>query len=246
MITVITPTGDRPEAFKLCRKWIAHQTVNPDQWLIVDDGKEPLKFAPVGYEKYIRREPQPTDPKHTLTVNVAEALKYVTGDKILFMEDDEYYAPTYIEEMSMRLERFQVVGIGWAKYYHLPTGGYVEHKNMNHASLAQTGYRKEVSGLIKKCVARGMEKEWLDCQIWAETMKTQGSLNKIPCNIFRDIDNPLYVGMKGLPGRNGIGIGHKETMYSSHDDANRTKLREWIRKVDDFQLYMSLLNGETV
>ena len=42
MITVITPTGDRPLAFSLCRKWIFNQTIKPDQHIIVDDGKIPM------------------------------------------------------------------------------------------------------------------------------------------------------------------------------------------------------------
>ena len=33
------------------------------------------------------------------------------GDKIIIIEDDDYYAPTYIEEMSTRLVHHEVVGI---------------------------------------------------------------------------------------------------------------------------------------
>jgi len=43
IITAITPTGDRPLALALCQQWMDAQTVRPDQWIVVDDGKIPYK-----------------------------------------------------------------------------------------------------------------------------------------------------------------------------------------------------------
>ena len=36
---VITPTGDRPEAFALCVKWMKSQDLSPHVWVVVDDGE---------------------------------------------------------------------------------------------------------------------------------------------------------------------------------------------------------------
>jgi len=238
--TVITPTGDRPIAFALSRKWMACQTVKPKRWVIIDDGKIPMDLGELrSYEYYVRREPQPNDPKHTLVVNVKESLPFIEGDKVLFWEDDEYYAPAYLEKMIKKLTSFSVVGIGCAKYYHLITGGYIEHQNMEHASLAQTGFDISVLPMIKSCVDKGMEKDWLDCNIWREVQRSKRSDDPISSMIFRDTDNPLFVGMKGLPGRFGIGIGHKTDSYKNHDDADRSKLKEWMPH--DYPAYLDLL-----
>jgi hypothetical protein len=37
MVTLLTVTGGRPEAWGLCKRWMAAQTVQPDRWIIVDD-----------------------------------------------------------------------------------------------------------------------------------------------------------------------------------------------------------------
>jgi len=240
--SVITPTGDRPEAFKLCRKWLHQQTIKPEQWIIVDDGVVPLDLGALyPNEIYVRREPKPNDPKHTLVINIDEGLKHITGDKIFFWEDDEYYAPTYLEAMLSKLNDYDVVGIGCAKYYHLVTGGYVELGNMEHASLAQTAFNFHVLPLIKKCVLMGMERDWLDCNIWKQIKKSKKTDSPVTSLIFKDDKNELFVGMKGLPGRLGIGIGHKIASYKKQDDENRSILKAW--NPNDYQTYLDLLVG---
>lgn len=235
--TVITPTGDRPVAFGLCRRWMNQQTVKPTQWIIIDDGKKQklqLKL-PKEYEQLLRREPQSNDPKHTLVKNIELALQYVTTDKVIFWEDDEYYAPTYLEIMLEQLKKAAIVGMGCAKYYHLPTGGYELHGNMKHASLSQTAFNMSVINIIKKCVDMGMEKDWLDCNIWREAVEKKSMTSLI----FRDSEIPTFVGIKGLPGRFGIGIGHNAKRYQRKDDKNHNILKKWCPK--DYIIYLTLL-----
>jgi len=244
-IICITPTGDRPIPFELSRKWMSRQMVKPTKWIIVDDGKIPMEpWEYEDYEFYVRREPQPDDPKHTLVKNVETALlwvnRYINDTKIIFWEDDEYYSSEYIAEMSSRLDKTQVVGIGCAKYYHLPTGGYMLHSNMQHASLAQTAFHISVLPMVDECVAQGMEKDWLDCNIWRRVIKSKGAIHH---DIFKDTKK-LFVGMKGLPGRFGIGCGHKTSVYRMHDNPDRGILKEWIP--DYYDVYLGLLEGAKV
>jgi hypothetical protein len=156
MISAITCTGDRQVAFDLARKWMNNQVIKPDQWLIVDDGKVPMNMKNLEeYACYVRREPKSNDPKYTLTVNIQYIFPLVKGDKIIFWEDDEYYASKYILEMANRLDSYDVVGIGDAKYYHLPTGGYVTCANMQHASLAETAFKASFISNFKDCLDMG-------------------------------------------------------------------------------------------
>ncbi len=238
-ITVITPTGDRPVAFGLCQRWMEHQTRQPDQWIVVDDGKVPL--VPTEKMQYVRREPKKGDPKHTLAINIETVLPLVKGDKILFMEDDEYYAPRYIEVMAEKLDEYEAVGIGDSKYYHLPTRSFAHNHNLNHASLAETGIRAALLPMFAEITNIGMEVDWLDCQLWRHIINTQLSDRPIKHLIFVDSAESLYVGMKGLPGRAGIGKGHQTTMYSERDSEDLAVLRGWIPR--DYLVYLHLVQG---
>jgi hypothetical protein len=243
MITAITPTGDRHLALSLCSLWMRGQTVCPDQWIVVDDGKE--EYRPPQCE-YIRREPSPDDPKHTLHVNILTALPYVRGDKIIIIEDDEYYAPNYIQVMSEKLDKYKLVGIGWAKYYHLPSRGYARHANIAHASFAQTAMRSELLDTLAAC-AKMKNHDYLDVRLWRKfggnivvgnglPVGWENKINKDVC-VFDDEPHPLYVGIKGLPGRKGIGVGHRSTTYKQIDK-DLSVLKKWIP--DDYFYYEDL------
>jgi hypothetical protein len=236
MITAITPTGDRLLAFSLCRRWMENQTRQPDQWIVVDDGKMPmsgpsLRDTENGFE-YVRREPRLTDPKFTLADNLRTAIPHIKGNKILIIEDDEYYAPGYVATMARYLDKYEVVGIGRSRYYHLPIGGYAVIGNMDHASLAETGFRRSFLPEFRQILTPG--KLYIDFAIWRKAKIRHKGF------IFRDEKAPLYVGIKGLPGRNGIGRGHDERLYK-YFDKDRRILKKWIPR--DYQIYLEVLRN---
>ena len=241
-VTVITLTGDRPEALDLCSRWMRDQTVKPDQWLVIDDGEKPhppVIPAQAGIHiDYIRREPCPDDPPHTMIINMKEAVKHVKGDVIIIMEDDEYYAPRYIEALDEKLEKYEVVGVGRSKYYHLPSGKYLKDCNMDNASLAQTAFR---ASFLPEFVALLEGDQYVDMRIWKHINATKtlrwNDTDTSPDRkingrgyIFDDGNEHLYVGLKGLPGRKGICWGHNgsHTHYKLHDTTNREILNNWI------------------
>lgn len=231
MVTVITPTGDRATAFGLCQRWIESQTQRLDNWIIVDDGEIPLDTDRLpDYARYIRREPRTDDPKVTLAINLRAAVRTaVRGDKIIIWEDDEYYAPGYIEEMSKRLDDYEVAGICRGKYYNLPTGYFSQLKNMKHASLAQTGFRRSFLPKFIECLDGD---HFIDIRLWAAADKATSIL-------FDDGAAMLYCGMKGLPGRVGIGYGHRMHEGYQKDTPGREVLKRWVP--GDYPAYLALL-----
>jgi len=245
-ITCITPTGDRPLAFALCQQWMKHQAQKPGQWIVVDDGKVPTMldeaFKIHDFIKYVRREPRPDDPQHTLSLNLAAALPFIAGDKIIIMEDDDYYAPEYIAEVARKLDQHEVVGITQAKYYHLPTGGYHIHQNASHCSLSETAFRNsflpefiEILHDNDELVPPHPAGTAVDLRIWRK-VGNRGYR-------FNDNEKPLYLGIKGLPGRTGIGIGHNPAMYRGvKDTADRATFKKWVPK--DCQVYLDILSGK--
>lgn len=229
-VTAITPTGDRPLAFALCQHWMERQTQRPDQWLVVDDGAVPVE--PFVSMDYVRRPPVATDPKHTLVQNLAAALPLVRCDKVIIMEDDEYYAPAYVARMAQALDGHEVAGIMDSRYYHLPSGKYAMIGNSTHASLAETAFRKSFIPALK--VVMGGD-SYLDMRLWQAARPKPGAF------LFRDLPTPLYLGIKGLPGRAGIGAGHSTHIYRAQDTPARTILQSWVP--GDWAVYMDVING---
>lgn len=247
-ITCITCTGDRHTAMELSTRWMKKQTVQPNQWIIIDDGKSPTPRPDLSYAMCIRREPKPTDPRHTMILNLKEALKYVTGEKIIIWEDDEYYAPEYVRTMSEKLGRYEVVGIARNRYYNVAYRTYFAHANMGHASLAQTAFRKTFLPDLYKVIEGD---SFLDIRIWNVVFPGQSckAIPNITENISKDgrgylwddKDN-LYVGMKSMPGRKGIGSGHKSM---GPKDLRLDALKRWIPDEQDSAVYAEIIQKKS-
>lgn len=248
-ITVITCSGDRPAAFKLCKKWVEQQTLLPDQWIVVDDGKVCITDLDVPFANYIYRQPKTTDPKHTLLLNLKEAFDIATGNIIIFMEDDEYYAPNYIKEIVSRIKDYEMIGIGRSRYYYLPKYKYFVHPNMGHASLAQTAFKKSLLPEAEKLLDGN---SFLDIRLWrlfngygADCLRIDPALDNYVSKdkkgfIFDDSKDCLYVGMKGMIGRTGIGSGHSDNNQWYEKDLNKKMLKKWISRKEDFEIYANL------
>jgi hypothetical protein len=229
--TVITPTGDRPQCFELCKKFIQRQSVLPSQWIVIDDGKTPMRLTneKMPFLTYIRREPQKTDPKHTLASQMLEALKYVKYDKIFMMEDDDWYCSTYFEQMLGFFSKPNqpiIVGQGQTIYYHIPQRKYFVHGNLEHSSWCQTGFRAycidEIKRLCNMCISENYP--YIDMRLWKWQVPKFLLLNS----------SPICIGIKGMPGRMGAVGSHRHTTNFTLD-SNFQYLRQYVG--NDIELY---------
>lgn len=230
--TVITPTGDRQRVFQLCQLFMDRQTVKPNQWIIIDDGVVPTIPPTFDFVKYIRRVVKSHEPKHTLSVQMLEALKYVANDIIFIMEDDDYYFSNYFEKMLTLFNTdpplVELVGQGQAFYYNFYFQKYHTHNNIYHASWCQTGFRRTLIPTIN-VLCRKSTDSFIDMRVWKCPVKKFLLLNSLP----------LCIGMKGLPGRAGIGSGHTR-VKSFLCDTDFQYIKKFIG--NDINLYMELLN----
>jgi hypothetical protein len=210
---------------------MADQVVKPDQWIIVDDGFTPmpdyLKYCANINIKYVRREPKEGEG-HTLTLNLKEAVKHIKGDKILIIEDDDWYGPNYIATMNHYLLHFDLVGEKCARYYHAPIMKFRRIANTAHASLCQTGFTSGALSFFKKCLEGD---PYVDARIWAVP-----TLRKY---LIEDIKDELHLhcSLKGLKGRKGIGTGHNPESRYYYPDIALENLIKWIG-IDNAKLIM--------
>lgn len=212
MLTLITCTGGRPEAFALCERWMNRQTWRGEiQWIVVDDGPENTEVT-MG-QTVVRPQPRWRPGEITLARNLLAAIPLVRGEKALFIEDDDWYAPGYIERMSVALDAAPLAGEAPARYYNVATRQYKNCGNTGHASLCQTGLRAELLPSLQRICRRGGK--FIDLALWREHREKY---------LFHA---PYSVGIKGLPGRAGIGIGHRPKPGWAHDPGLAV-LRSWI------------------
>lgn len=220
-LTLITPTGDRHEMFQLCERWMRRQTFSGSvQWIVVDDGQYPTECS--AGQQYIRvkRSRHPTAitmKNHTLGDNLQRALPLVESDKVLVIEDDDYYGPHYLETYFRWLDQAPLAGEAGSKYYRL------DNRTWQHfdtppfrvmAALARTGFRRELFPLVERCCSGDSQ---VDARIWK---RHQG-----PKHLQQPSISGLHVSIKGGPGRRG----HTHGRALTHHDPHLTQLLEWTR-----------------
>jgi hypothetical protein len=133
----------------------------------------------------------------------------------LVIEDDDYYAPGWLDRVEAELQTADLIGQGWNCYYHAKTGAIRENENSTHASLCASAFKGDALSLFRRQCERGPR--LIDVPMWKHANRKR---------VFKD---RLVIGIKGMPGRSGIAGGHEMTAEEPFD------LREWIG--DDAEAY---------
>jgi hypothetical protein len=236
-IVLITPTGARERQIQLCAQWMKQQTYTGDvTWIIVDDA-EPVTtdFIPAGRDNFrdnwhvtkIHPTPAWQPGQNTQGRNINAGINYVmavfdgfTVDGIFIIEDDDYYSPAYLDEMMKRLPGFDAIGETNTIYYNVMLRRWIENHNDTWSSLFQTAFTMKSLRIFKQLLTE----RFIDYAFFPAIE------NKL---LFRA--GNLAVGIKGQPGRAGIGAGHGWIKHLI-DDADGRKLIELLG--DDAKYYM--------
>ena len=213
MLTLVTPTGCRPEAWALCERWMMAQTYpGRVKWIVVDDGMlpQPVTFRrPMWEVSVIRPQQKWRIGENSQGRNFVEALKLVQpNERVAVIEDDDYYAPGWLARVDAELNEYDLIGQGWNCYYHVKTGAIRINDNDTHASLCASAFKGKALEVFRRQCERAPR--LIDVPMWRHAPRRH-------CFKAR-----LVVGMKGLPGRTGIAGGHTLTTAHPFD------LQEWI------------------
>lgn len=197
MINIITPTGARHEAWANCQQYMAAQDYpHPVRWIIVDDGPEPqaVTFRRLGWELIVVR-PQPLwqPGQNTQARNLLAGLDRVQdGAKLVICEDDDAYAPDWLSKCAEWLSHDDLVGEAPTLYRHV--NGTERLMTNKTPSLCQTAMKGPAIDRFRRVLET--HKAAIDCNLWREGGKVYPNSGGV-------------IGVKGLPGRPGIGVGHK-------------------------------------
>ena len=222
MLTLLTATGMRPEAWAICERLMLRQTYDgPVRWIIVDDGEvpQPITFRRQGWTlEIIRPLPFWAPGQNTQARNLIAGLERVWNDeRLVIIEDDDHYAPGYLADVDKWLDTADLVGEPMARYFNVETGVGKQLTNNAHCSLCSTAVKGEGIKALRQAVLKN--KKFIDLVLWSQ-FKGKKFLSK----------TRHVVGIKGLPGRGGIGAGHRMAGAKTNG-----LLRKWIG--DDAAIY---------
>lgn len=239
MIVLITPTGSRQTQINLCAKWMRAQTYKgPVAWLIIDDCiPVTTKTITADFRKnwtIIKAFPKPSWSRgmNTQRRNMDYAMELMMLnldpkdiEAIFIIEDDDYYKPEYLDQMMRRMGNYYAIGEIKTVYYNVIYRTFFVNPNLAHASLFQTAFTLDALEYMK----RSHVAKFIDAQFW-----------KVCPNKYLFDAGKLSIGIKGIPGRGGIGAGHNMN-YTMAKDPDMMYLKNTIG--DDAQIYSRFFNG---
>jgi len=204
-VAVITCTGDRALAWKLCKYYQSRWMDVPHTWVVIDG------------------------PAASYDLNLYRAFRHLPKgvEKIVIMEDDDWYGPNHLKAAVDALDKVSLYGEAPDRWYNIRTPSYGIQKNTTTAALASTAFRVELIRLFYDTLDQ-VTARFLDMNFW-ERARRAGVPHLLS-------DNRNVVGIKGMPGRGGLGYGHRIPM--DHRDPAFDKLREWIGL--DYEPYRNL------
>jgi glycosyltransferase involved in cell wall biosynthesis len=196
-ISVITPTADQPKGMALAEKYMARQTVQPHEWIVADDGIEPAALT-MGQTHLVR--PREHEGGKSLAQNVLAALDRVTGDVVVVWEHDDWYHPEHLEVCRIRLETAGATGSVNQRYYNVEHRAYIVMRNVGSA-LCNTAFHADHIKLMRRAAQKAFDKGSIgvDRNFWDMLPAPEKDIHRID----------TVVGIKGLPGRKGLGMGHR-------------------------------------
>lgn len=245
---IITTTRNRPKAFEALKAWVKKQELQDYEWLIVcDGGAEDYVFprsSGSAKVKVVKRDPS-DDTMPSLCHNWLTALEHVSHDKCVVLEDDDWYHPMYLSEMSKMLDRADLAGFSHDAYYHVLERKAQRRHNIDLAALAATGFRKNVVSFLKEVASKG--DIHMDLILWHEYKG-----KKLLVNNFTGIDTnsrsqPRLDDKGNILGERPRHVGIKQNWHGGEDgltqatsgggiDQTGKVLRAWLAEDAAFYL----------
>jgi glycosyltransferase involved in cell wall biosynthesis len=145
LVSIITPTYCREEFLGYTARWVRQQTYAPIEWLILDDSPNVNRSLAEGSDPRFRYQHSPQrlciGEKRNRLVAAAR------GEFIAHFDDDDYYAPRFIELMLASLQSHRADFANLSSWYVFD----VRHDLFGFWNLRQT------TGLHYLCHADGLQ-----------------------------------------------------------------------------------------
>lgn len=227
-MSVITPTCNRPLGIVALERWMARQTVAPDEWIVADGGRA----VPLQHDQRHLHDPSLPPGVANFHANLTRGLQAAQGDLIVIMEDDDWYASTHLAWMRKAFSRSDVTiaGDDQQRYYNLEYRCW-RHMQNRGAALCQTGFvRALIPTVLEVLAERGRRVTSPDPIERRRAIGVDAYLWQSQPRDAWHLEQPkTVVGIKGIPGQVGLGIGHqRDRMRYWTEDPTGAKLAAWV------------------
>jgi hypothetical protein len=211
MIVLKTPTGGREKQIQLCAKWMHNQTYTENvTWIIVDDCvPRTTDFIDANFKanwtiKKVYPAPIWEQGQNTQSRNIQFGISQITDwedvSAVFIIEDDDYYSSRYLSIMTLMLANYDLCGEKNTMYYNINVRSGRYCQNMKHSSLFQIAFKPHILPLFQKILEKNLK--FIDIQLCRSVVNI---------NLFEGLN--LSIGIKGMKGREGIGMGHSIDNY---------------------------------
>lgn len=228
-VAIVTCTGKRPRMMPLCKRWVEHQTIRPDLWVISLGRDEEVGVDDLPDYARVHRWDIETvgQPMHgqidTNSKYQIEVLRQVPeGYAATYFDDDDWYGPEYLHHALRGLNGCGFSGNGQERRYSLKLGAWME--------VSKSGCNAGAVTIAPHAIAA-----WIE---WLQDPSTKWDL------LTREFGANLRNGAPRVSIKHGPGLGHlfPPSMHKWRKDvAMLGKLREWIG--DDVRYYEELLRA---
>jgi hypothetical protein len=191
---VLTPTGGRDVSLHRLDMFMKAQTFQDFTWVVLDDCAERSR-KPNRCDIHICPE-WIWQGQNTQAQSMIRLLQEVPeGETVVICEDDDFYSVDHLEMMNYYLIDNDCVGQRDFVYFNTQNNTFREFNHENHSTMCATGFKSHlIEHMIDICTRY---KANLDVYFWR-----MGDFKKYL------MAEQTCVGIKGQPGRAGIGIGH--------------------------------------
>ncbi len=225
---IIPDRGDRPQLLRNCLRMMAAQTILPAHLEVITnlnpDGKEgepdiTYKYR-LGYERMSRKG----------------------VDVIAFIENDDWYAPDYLELMANEWEaanRPDLLGTAYTIYYHLKLRAHFTMKHPRRASAMNT--------LVKPNLAFNWPLDYdpyTDVALWRHIEIAECGMRNAELNSLRPITKHIWHPEERLGRHIAIGMKHGEGLCGGYNHTN--KLHRFKFPDLEFEFLKKYLDAESL
>lgn len=236
-LTALTCACHRPEAWALSERYMARQTVQPAQWLVLDDD-DPKTICTMGQD-YVFDASWRGDKSLPNKVAAAIERGLIKTDAIVFWENDDPYDPKWLEWCAEQLQRHVLVGEGRTIYYNVHQRFWFDHTQMTHASLCATAARRELFPLLIN-ICRSTLNNYIDEALWKSVPPAQ----KLLFDPWSVGGKRMVIGIKAMPGHLGASTAHRVRDPFAIDDPRGERLRELIGSdADEYAYFYRFYSG---
>jgi len=144
LVSIITPTYRREEFLSYTARWVRAQTYPHIEWLILDDSPEPDRQLAADADPRIRYHH--VEERLSIGEKRNRLAAMARGEFIAHFDDDDYYAPRFVELMVASLEAHRADFANLCSWYLFD----VRHDLFGFWNLRQT------TGLHYLCHADGL------------------------------------------------------------------------------------------